>query len=145
LISAPMNRHVKRVLATLPHALHHNYVFTYKGRPIREKNSLTKPFKRAGEKAVIPYGRKVPEGITFHDIRRTVKTNMLNAGVDKVHRDFILGHSMIGMDAHYMAPSEDDLHRAMDKYTAWLDDHLANVDHSVDQPIKKDSAVQPSP
>ncbi len=26
--------------------------------------------------------------------QKTVKTNMLNAGVDKVHRDLILGHSL---------------------------------------------------
>ena len=31
-----------------------------------------------------------------------VKTNMLNAGVDKVHRNIILGHSLPGLDVHYM-------------------------------------------
>ena len=45
---------------------------------------------------------------------------MLNSGVDKIHRDIILGHSLDGMDAFYMAPSEDDLKRAMGKYTAWI-------------------------
>lgn len=50
---------------------------------------------------------------------------MLSAGVDKVYRDTILGHSLQGMDVHYMAPSEDDLLRAMARYTAWLDDELA--------------------
>jgi hypothetical protein len=53
---------------------------------------------------------------------------MLNAGVDKIHRDIILGHSLMGMDAHYMAPSEADLQRAKGKYTAWLDKNLASVD-----------------
>ncbi len=48
--------------------------------------------------------RSKPEGIIFHDLRRTVKTNMLSAGVDKVYRDTILGHSLQGMDVHYMAP-----------------------------------------
>ena len=64
-----------------------------------------------------------------------VQTNMLNAGVDKVHRDPILGHSLQGMDAHYMAPSEEDLHRAMARYTEWLDSQLAekDVDQAVDQ------------
>ena len=66
-------------------------------------------------------GRDVPGGIIFHDLRRTVKTNMVNAGVDQVHRDIILGHSLHGMDVRYMAPSEDDLHRAMARYTEWLD------------------------
>jgi integrase len=75
----------------------------------------------------------VGNGITFHDIRRTVKTNMLNAGVDKVYRDTILGHSLQGMDVHYMSPSEDDLHRAMEIYAAWLDAQIQSVAHIVAQ------------
>jgi len=59
---------------------------------------------------------------------------MLSAGVDKVYRETILGHSLHGMDVHYMAPSEDDLHLAMRKYTEWLDSQLLpSVDHIVDQ------------
>jgi len=55
--------------------------------------------------------------------------------VDKVHRDLILGHSLQGMDAHCMAPSEEDLHRAMARYTEWLDSQLAqkDTDQTVDQ------------
>ena len=82
-------------------------------------------------RAGITQGRGEPEGVIFHDIRRTVKTNMLSAGVDKVYRDTILGHSLKGMDIYYMAPSEDDLHRAMGKYTEWLDGQIADVSHSV--------------
>jgi hypothetical protein len=44
----------------------------------------------------IPYGQHVPNGIIFHDFRRMVKTNMLNAGFDKVHRNIIVGHSLHG-------------------------------------------------
>ena len=62
---------------------------------------------------------------------------MLSAGVDKVYRDTTLGHSLQGMDIHYMTPSEDDLHRAMTKYTEWLDGQLANVSHGVNNSIKK--------
>ena len=62
-----------------------------------------------------------------------------DAGVEQVPRDVILGHSLHGMDAHYMAPSIDDLHRAMEKYTEWLDGQLilASVDQNVDQEVKK--------
>ncbi|MDX2435100.1 MAG: hypothetical protein QNK14_10860, partial [Desulfobacterales bacterium] len=74
--------------------------------------------------AGVPYGRKEENGMTFHDIRRTVKTNMLKAGIDKIYRDIILGHSLSGMDAYYMAPSEDDLKCEMDKYTSWLDNQI---------------------
>lgn len=71
--------------------------------------------------------RKTPDGVTFHDIRGSVKTNMLRAGVDKIYRDIFLGHSLQGMDRHYMSPSEDDLHRAMNKYNKWLDGQLEMV------------------
>ena len=58
---------------------------------------------------------------------------MLNSEVDKIHRDIILGHSLNGMDAYYMAPSEDYLKRAMGEYTAWIDTQIdlawKNVDH----------------
>jgi hypothetical protein len=58
---------------------------------------------------------------------------MLSAGVDEVYRDIILGHSLHGMDVHYMAPSEYDLQQAMKKYTEWLDSQiLQSVDQIVD-------------
>jgi hypothetical protein len=65
---------------------------------------------------------------------------MVNAGVDHVHRDIILGHSLHGMDVRYMAPSEEDLHRAMARYTEWLDGQLIlqSVDQNVDQTPKTD-------
>ena len=53
-----------------------------------------------------------------------------------IHRDLILGHSLQGMDAHYIVPDDDALRKAMDKYSQWLDEKiaqaLANVDQSVD-------------
>ena len=81
----------------------------------------------ACEKADIPYGRKTMNGITFHDIRRTVKTYMLKAGVDKVYRDLILGHSLTGMDVHYLAPTDNDLKKAICKFTEWIDIKVAEI------------------
>jgi len=57
---------------------------------------------------------------------------MLRAGVDKVYRDAIVGHSLRGMDAFYLKPSDKDLHSAMEKFTIWLDSEL-NVAHPVAQ------------
>jgi len=37
------------------------------------------------------------------------------------------------MDVHYMAPDDETLRKAMEKYTRWIDDQFQNVDHSVDQ------------
>ena len=90
-------------------------------------------FRAACKLAGVPYGRKTPDGITFHDIRRTVKTGMLEAGVDKVYRDLILGHSLQGMDVYYLAPTDDSLRQAMNKYTKWLDEKIVFVDQNVDQ------------
>jgi integrase len=133
----PMNRHVKAVLAELTPTIHHDFVFTYQHEPIKTPGGLHNSFLTACKKAGIPHGQDHPEGIVFHDIRRTVKTNMLSAGMDKIYRDMILGHSLTGMDAHYISPSEKDLHRAMAIYTAWFDAEVQSVAHFVAQEIKK--------
>ena len=64
---------------------------------------------------------------------------MLLAGVDKPHRDAILGHSLKGIDAHYIVPTDESLTKAMDRYTDWLDEELKlkNVDQNVDQTLSK--------
>jgi len=133
----PINHNVKAVLDSQIRALHHDYVFSYGTKPITSDKGITKSFRTACNKAGIVYGKKVEGGIIFHDFRRTVKTYMVDAGVDKAYRDTILGHSLKGMDTHYIKPPEASLTAAMEKYTTWLDAQIEakiqNVDHSVDQ------------
>ncbi|MFC1819895.1 site-specific integrase [Thermodesulfobacteriota bacterium] len=86
----PINKNVEEVLKSIPRYENHDFIFTYNGNPITRRDGLKKSFMTACKKAGIPYGRKTLNGITFHDIRRTVKTYMLKAGVDKVYRDLIL-------------------------------------------------------
>ncbi|MDO9533526.1 MAG: site-specific integrase [Deltaproteobacteria bacterium] len=130
----PMNHHVKQVLAENPRqAIHHDRVFTYRHESIGTMGGIKKSFITACERAGITQGRAEAGGVIFHDIRRTVKTNMLSAGVDKVYRDTILGHSLKGMDIYYMVPSEDDLHHAMARYTEWLDAQIADVSQTVNK------------
>ena len=131
----PINRHVRETLESLPHALRHDFVFTYKGETIKDRSGIMRSFKTACNRAGIACGRDVPNGIIFHDIRRTVKTNMLNAGIDKAHRDMILGHSLQGMDAHYLVPTKHSLREAMDRFTKWLDKQLADAFASIDQDV----------
>ena len=50
---------------------------------------------------------------------------MLAAGLDKVHRDKILGHTLKGMDVRYLNPSEVSLRKAMQVRTEWLDEKIA--------------------
>ena len=134
--SIPINHHVKAVLDKLPRTIH-DYILTYKGRPMTGKGNMRSQFPRACKKAGIPYGRKQAGGITFHDIRTAVKSYMEEAGVGEARRDAILGHSKKGMDAHYLFVSDESLRQGMDQYTAWLDEqieaHLQSVDHFVDQ------------
>jgi len=58
---------------------------------------------------------------------------MVSAGVDPVFRNAILGHSQKGMDAYYMRLTDEDLHRAMDRFTEWLDNQAENVTQTVTQ------------
>jgi integrase len=137
----PINSHVKTVLDDLVPSLgvvtedHHDFIFTFGGKPIRGLGGVKGALKNACKNAGVPYGRKIPEGIIMHDFRRTVKTNMQAAGVSRVCRDLILGHSLQGMDPHYIVPSEETLRQAMDKYTRWLDDQIAKALASVDQNV----------
>ena len=62
---------------------------------------------------------------------------MLYAGVDKVHRDVILGHSLKGMDIHYMAPSDESLKEAMDQYTQWLDAKIQKFNQALTKTLTK--------
>ena len=138
----PINQHVKEILDSVPRALNHDYVFTYRGQSF-EEGGIKKSFTTACKNAGIPHGRKTENGITFHDLRRTAKTNMLKARLEKEYRDTILGHSLKGMDVHYLVLDDNTLTEAMNKFTRWIDGQLesANVDHSVDQEQKKQNDI----
>ena len=139
----PINHHVKAILERLRPQLgvvsgsHHEFLFTYNGRLLKGAGGLRRSLKTACDKVCIAFGRKVEGGFLFHDIRRTVKTSMLAAGVQKEYRDIILGHSLQGMDTHYIVPDENVLSQAMEQYTRWIDDQIwaifENVDHFGDQ------------
>jgi hypothetical protein len=131
-------------LDKVPRALQHDFVFTFRGNPIKHKNGLKKSLITACKKAEIVYGRDAADGFIFQDIRRTVKTNMLDARIPKEIRDIILGHSLKGMDVHYLVPSEEPLSAAMDKFTDWLDQEIEAVSASVDQNVdQKEKGFKP--
>ena len=129
----PINHHVKSALDALPRSINHNFVFTFRGKPFTHKNGFVHSLKSTCKKAGIPYGRNDENGITMHDTRRTLKTNMLSAGIDKVYRDKILGHSLTGMDVHYLAPDEDTLKDQMEQFTQWLDGQFKETRQTVNR------------
>jgi integrase len=116
----PMCDQIRATLKSLPRPLYEpekHHVYTYQDRPLR---SIRTGLRAACEKAGIAYGAKVEGGFVFRDLRRSAKTLMARAGVDKAYRDAILGHEPQDMDSHYMRPSGDDLKGAMAKYGIWL-------------------------
>ena len=104
---------------------------------MNQKYALKKQFPLVCKKAGLPHGRNVEGGLIFHDLRRSAKTYMMLAGVDKVLRDAMLGHQPTGMDRHYIVVNDETLTAAMNKYVDWLDSQLesANVDQTVDQKV----------
>lgn len=130
--SIPINHHVEAVLNSIPRNISHGFVIDYKGKPITSYSGMERSFKTACIRSDIVYGQEIDGGLVFKDMRRTVKSNMAAAGVDKVYRDTILGHSLKGMDVHYIVPTDDDLKNAMDKYTEYIDCQVPNFDHSFD-------------
>lgn len=122
----PMNKFVQEAIKGAPRALH-GYVVDYFGKRISHKDSLKNGFIGVCETAGVPYGRKVAGGLTFHDIRRTFKSNLLKAGVRKALRDAIVGHTLQGMDRNYLVITEGDLLEAMNQFTEWWERELEKV------------------
>jgi len=120
--NVPINQNVKDALDNIPQSSNHDYVILYRGKPIAA--GLRKSMITACKKIGIEYGMNKPDGLRFHDLRTSVKTYMLRAGVDKALRDTILGHSLKGMDMYYIKPTDQDLKDAMDRYTKWLDEQV---------------------
>jgi integrase len=129
----PLNHHAKAVLDGAVRHLEHDFVFVYGGHPIEGPKGPQWALMQACKAAGVSYGRKKSDGLTMHDFRRTVKTNMARAGVGDVFRNVILGHSLQGMDKHYISLTDDDLKQAMAVYTAWLDNEIAKVNQTVNQ------------
>ena len=134
--NVPINHHVEKVLNNTMRAVHHDFVFTYGGNSFSE-GGIKRSFKTTCKNANVPYGRKTRDGITFHDFRRTFKTSMLTAGVDKVYRDAIVGHSSKGMDAYYLVLSDESLKNAIDIYTRRLDEKIAEAHNLLTKPLTK--------
>jgi integrase len=76
------NRHIRK-------AGEDDHVFLYHGKPIGA--NFHTGLKTASQEAGIAWGREVPGGWIYHDLRRTFKTDMRKAKVDKTVRDSILG------------------------------------------------------
>jgi integrase len=133
----PICDELHEILKRQPKALHHNHVFTYKGNPIA--TNFKRSFATACKNAGIPHGRKVKDGITFHDLRHTFNTYMRKAGVAESVIMKITGHSTREMFDRYNTIDADDARDAMEMFEGYLNrNDPANVTQTVTQEAKKD-------
>jgi integrase len=130
----PVSSTMKNLLEKIIRCTHHDFIMANESNTPLNKWAPIKLMEKTCKKAGIPYGRNTPRGMIFHDIRRSVKTYMVEAGMKKEFRDLILGHALQGMDAHYVAPDESMLIAEMSKYTSWLNLQISeNADQRADQ------------
>ncbi len=86
------------------------YVFTYKEKPIKDvKTALQAACKSAG----IPYGRNVPNGITFHDLRHSYGSYLMAQRTDFRTTQELLGHKDPKMTKRYTHVADDTKKRAV--------------------------------
>lgn len=80
------------------------YVFTYKGKPIKEvKNALKSACKRAG----LVYGRDIPNGITFHTLRHSYGSYLMQQKMDFRTTQELMGHKDPKMTQRYTHVADD--------------------------------------
>ena len=91
-------------------SLKHDYVFTYRGKPIKE---FRQGFNRALKKAGI-------KDFHFHDLRHTFNTNMRKAGVDQTVIMKLTGHKTLSMFNRYNTVDQEDAVGAMKRLDLFL-------------------------
>jgi integrase len=79
------------------------HVFTYKGKPVRDFDTA---FRGACDRAGIPFGRKVPGGVTIYTLRHTFASWLAIKGVPIKTIQELMGHKHISMTMRYAHLSE---------------------------------------
>jgi len=126
----PIPAPLERILKSIPRAIHTDRVFLYNGQPIKSmKRSLITACKNAG----ITYGRKVPGGFVFHDLRHSFNTHMRKAGVPESVIMKITGHSTREMFERYNTVDLEDTKQAVSQLEVFFE----SSDQSSDQEAKK--------
>jgi integrase len=92
--SIPMNSTVYVLLCGLGQKRHSKLLFPSKRREGGRVLDLKKGFKKAVKLAGLPT-------IRFHDLRHTFATRLVQAGVDIITVQHLLGHARISMTARY--------------------------------------------
>ena len=100
-----MNRVAKSVVEEV-RGLHPEFVFTYKGEPVRGINNSS--WKRVRKAVGLPLVRA-------HDLKHTFGRRLRAAGVPLETRKVLLGHRNGDITTHYSAPELEELFEAVNR------------------------------
>ena len=100
-----LNRIARAVIEQMRGA-HPEYVFTYKGHPIRKMNGPA--WRKARQRAGVPEAR-------VHDMKHTFGRRLRSAGVSFEDRQDLLGHKSGRITTHYSKPELENLIAAANK------------------------------
>ncbi|HEX9666404.1 MAG TPA: site-specific integrase [Thermodesulfobacteriota bacterium] len=117
----PINETLLQTLTELQENASSEYVFNYKGSPVKEIKSA---FETALNKAKISRCR-------FHDLRHTIATRLVMNGVDLVTVQELLGHRSIVMTKRYSHPTPEHKKRAIESVNFAPNKPYMNTSHLV--------------
>ncbi len=88
------------------------YVFKYRGQSVKDVKTA---LKAACENAKIAYGRNVPNGITFHDLRHSYGSYLMKQRTDFRTTQELLGHKDPKMTQRYTHVGDDAKKQAVNR------------------------------
>jgi integrase len=100
-----LNR-IARAVVEQVRGIHPEFVFTYKGKPVRKMNGPA--WRKARERAGLPEVR-------VHDLKHTFGRKLRAAGVSFEDRQDLLGHKSGRITTHYSKPELENLVAAADR------------------------------
>ena len=119
----PLNNELTEMFKNIIKCLHHNFVFTLNGKPIR---SIREIFVKVCRKVEVA-------DFTFHDLRHTFITRKRREGHDPVKIMKATGHKTVSMYLRYNTVTEEELKTLN---TGRMDTNMdTNQNHSAGTPI----------
>jgi len=124
----PICETLYQLLERIPRAIHDDHVFLFNGKPIQDlRTALETGCKRAG----LLYGRKVPGGFVFHDLRHLFVTLMRKAGNPSHTIMTVSGHRSDSMFRRYDLVDVQDIRLAVDRMENLLGSSVAESEAQV--------------